>query len=75
MKRYENESKNRLVKRELKIELLEEVWNGITEKARKEGNGIEEYIKTLLEHDYVGLLDASAINMHDVEVEKYENFN
>lgn len=57
MKRYENESKNRLVKRELKIELLEEVWNGITEKARKEGKELEAYIKTLLEHDYVGLLD------------------
>ena len=57
MKRHEDESKNRLVKRELKIELLEEVWDGITEKARKEGKELEEYIKTLLEHDYVGLLD------------------
>lgn len=57
MKQHIDESKNRLVKRELKIELLEEVWNGITEKARKEGKELEEYIKTLLEHDYVGLLD------------------
>ena len=30
MKQHIDESKNRLVKRELKIELLEEVWNGIT---------------------------------------------
>ena len=44
-----------LVEKTVKIEMLKEVWVGLEEKARKEGLTLEEYIKTLLEEDYVGL--------------------
>ena len=44
-----------LMEKTVKIEMLEEVWAGIEEKARNEGLTLEEYIKTLLEENYVGL--------------------
>ena len=44
-----------LIEKTVKIKMLEEVWVGLEEKARKEGLTLEEYIKTLLEEDYVGL--------------------
>ena len=44
-----------LIEKTVKIEMLEEVWAGIEEKARNEGLTLEEYIKTLLEENYVGL--------------------
>ena len=44
-----------LIEKTVKIKMLEEVWAGLEEKARKEGLTLEEYIKTLLEEDYVGL--------------------
>lgn len=45
-----------LVEKTVKIEMLKEVWAGLEEKAMKEGLTLEEYIKTLLEEDYVGLI-------------------
>lgn len=45
-----------LIEKTVKIEMLEEVWAGLEEKARKEGLTLEEYIKTLLEEDYIGLI-------------------
>lgn len=44
-----------LIEKTVKIEMLQEVWAGIEEKARNEGLTLEEYIKTLLEENYVGL--------------------
>lgn len=44
-----------LIEKTVKIKMLEEVWAGLEEKARKEGLTLEEYIKILLEDDYVGL--------------------
>ena len=44
-----------LIEKIIKIKMLEEVWAGIEEKARNEGLTIEEYIKILLEENYVGL--------------------
>ena len=46
---------NMLIEKTVKIKMLEEVWAGIEEKARNEGLTLEEYIKTLLEENYVGL--------------------
>ena len=45
-----------LIEKTVKIEMLQEVWVGIEEKARNEGLTIEEYIKTLLEEINVGLI-------------------
>lgn len=45
-----------LIEKTVKIEMLKEVWAGIEEKARKEGLTLEEYVKALLEEDYVGLI-------------------
>ena len=45
-----------LVEKTVKIEMLKEVWAGLEEKARKEGLTLEEYIKALLEDDYIGLI-------------------
>lgn len=45
-----------LIEKTIKIKVLEEVWAGIEEKARKEGLTLEEYVKALLEEDYVGLI-------------------
>ena len=45
-----------LIEKTVKIEMLQEVWAGIKEKARNEGLTIEEYIKTLLEEINVGLI-------------------
>ena len=44
-----------LMEKTVKIEMLEEVWAGIEEKAKNEGLTLDEYIKTLLEENYVGL--------------------
>ena len=44
-----------LIEKTIKIKILEEVWVGIEEKAKKENKSVEEYIKTLLEENYVGL--------------------
>ena len=44
-----------LIEKTVKIKMLEEVWVGIEEKAKNEGLTLEEYIKTLLEENYVGL--------------------
>ena len=38
-----------LIEKTIKIKILEEVWAGIEEKAKKENKSVEEYIKTLLE--------------------------
>ena len=45
-----------LIEKTIKIKILEEVWAGIEEKARNEGLTLEEYIKTLLEENYVRLI-------------------
>ena len=45
-----------LIEKTVKIEMLQEVWVGIEEKAKKENKSVEEYIKTLLEENYVGLI-------------------
>ena len=47
---------NMLIEKTIKIKMLEEVWAGIEEKAKKENMSVEEYIKTLLEENYVGLI-------------------
>ena len=44
-----------LIEKTVKIEMLQEVCVGIEEKARNEGLTLEEYIKTLLEENFVGL--------------------
>ena len=44
-----------LIEKTVKIKMLEEVWVRIEEKAKNEGLTLEEYIKTLLEENYVGL--------------------
>ena len=38
-----------LIEKTVKIEMLQEVWAGIEEKARNEGLTLEEYIKTMLD--------------------------
>ena len=45
-----------LIEKTVKIKMLEEVWAGIEEKAKRENKSVEEYIKTLLEENYVGLI-------------------
>ena len=45
-----------LIEKTVKIKMLEEVWAGIEEKAERENKSVEEYIKTLLEENYVGLI-------------------
>lgn len=45
-----------LIEKTVKIEMLEEVWAGIEEKAKRENKSVGEYIKTLLEENYVGLI-------------------
>lgn len=45
-----------LIEKTVKIEMLEEVWAGIEEKAKKENMSVEDYVKTLLEENYVGLI-------------------
>ena len=45
-----------LIEKTLKIEMLQEVWAGIEEKAKKENMSVEDYVKTLLEENYVGLI-------------------
>ena len=37
-----------LIEKTLKIEMLQEVWAGIEEKAKRENKSVEEYIKTLI---------------------------
>ena len=44
-----------LIEKTIKIEMLQEVWAGIEEKAKRENKSVAEYIKTLLEENYVGL--------------------
>ena len=44
-----------LIEKTIKIEMLQEVWAGIEEKAKRENKSVEEYIKTLLEENFVGL--------------------
>ena len=44
-----------LIEKTIKIEMLQEVWAGIEEKAKRENKSVEEYVKTLLEENYVGL--------------------
>ena len=46
-----------LIEKTIKIKVLEEVWAGIEEKAKRENKSVEEYIKTLLEENYVGLFE------------------
>ena len=43
-----------LMEKTVKIEMLQEVW--IEEKAKKENMSVEDYVKTLLEENYVGLI-------------------
>ena len=45
-----------LIEKTIKIEMLQEVWAGIEEKAKRENKSVAEYIKTLLEENYVGLI-------------------
>ena len=45
-----------LIEKTVKIEMLQEVWAGIEEKAKRENKFVEEYIKTLLEENFVGLI-------------------
>ena len=45
-----------LMEKTVKIKMLEEVWAGIEEKAKKENMSVEDYVKTLLEENYVGLI-------------------
>ena len=45
-----------LIEKTVKIEMLQEVWAGIEEKAKKENMSVEDYVKTLLEENYVGLI-------------------
>ena len=45
-----------LMEKTVKIEMLQEVWAGIEEKAKRENKSVEEYIKTLLEENFVGLI-------------------
>ena len=45
-----------LIEKTIKIKVLEEVWAGIEEKAKKENMSVEDYVKTLLEENYVGLI-------------------
>ena len=45
-----------LIEKTIKIKMLEEVWVGIEEKAKKENMSVEDYVKTLLEENYVGLI-------------------
>lgn len=45
-----------LIEKTIKIEMLQEVWAGIEEKAKRENKSVEEYVKTLLEENYVGLI-------------------
>lgn len=42
--------------RKIEITLTDEVWKTLEAKAIKEDSTIEEYIKHLLEYDYVGLI-------------------
>ena len=42
--------------RKIEITLTDEVWKTLEAKAIKEDLTIEEYIKHLLEYDYVGLI-------------------
>ena len=44
-----------LIEKTIKIKVLEEVWAGVEEKAKRENKSVEEYIKTLLEENHVGL--------------------
>ena len=45
-----------LIEKTIKIEMLQEVWAGIEEKAKRENKSVAEYIKPLLEENYVGLI-------------------
>ena len=45
-----------LIEKTIKIKILEEVCAGIEEKAKKENMSVEDYVKTLLEENYVGLI-------------------
>ena len=45
-----------LIEKTIKIKILEEVWAGIEEKAKKENKSVEDYVKTLLEENYVRLI-------------------
>ena len=45
-----------LIEKTVKIKMLEEVWAGIEEKARNENMSVEDYVKTLLEEKFVGLI-------------------
>ena len=45
-----------LIEKTVKIEMLQEVWVGIEEKAKRENMSVEDYVKTLLEENYVGLI-------------------
>lgn len=45
-----------LIEKTMKIKMLEEVWAGIEEKAKRENKSVEDYVKTLLEENYAGLI-------------------
>ena len=45
-----------LIEKTIKIKMLEEVWAGVEEKAKRENKSVEDYVKTLLEENYVGLI-------------------
>ena len=45
-----------LIEKTIKIKILEEVWAGIEEKDKKENMSVEDYVKTLLEENYVRLI-------------------
>ena len=45
-----------LMEKTVKIEMLQEVWAGLEEKAKKENMSVEDYVKTLLEENFVGLI-------------------
>ena len=45
-----------LIEKIIKIKVLEEVWAGIEEKAKEENMSVEDYVKTLLEENYVRLI-------------------
>ena len=45
-----------LIEKTVKIEMVQEVWAGIEEKAKRENMSVEDYVKTLLEENYVGLI-------------------
>ena len=45
-----------LIEKTIKIKILEEVWAGIEEKPKRENMSVEDYVKTLLEENYVRLI-------------------